>query len=34
MRTVFSVLSICCSGLMLTILGLFLWLSFRQPLSR
>jgi hypothetical protein len=34
MRTFFSVLSICCSGLMLTILGLFLWLSFRQPLSR
>jgi hypothetical protein len=28
-RTFFSVLSICCSGLMLSILGLCLWFFFR-----
>ncbi len=27
-RAVFSVISICCSGFMLTILGLFLWVVF------
>jgi uncharacterized membrane protein YjjB (DUF3815 family) len=28
-RALFSVISICCSGFMLTILGLFLWFVFR-----
>ena len=31
MRTLFSILSICCSGLMLTILGLCVWFLFRHP---
>ena len=30
-RALFSVISICCSGFMLTILGLFLWLFVFRP---